>query len=89
MATIRIQNLTKRYGPVLGVDDLSFEVRPGQVTGFLGPNGSGKTTTLRILLGLATSTAGTATIGAAPPSTCGSSPRPPACPGAGSTRSSG
>ena len=66
MSTIRIQNLTKRYGPVLGVDDLSFEVRPGQVTGFLGPNGSGKTTTLRILLGLASPTAGTATIGGLP-----------------------
>jgi ABC-2 type transport system ATP-binding protein len=66
MSTIRIQNLTKRYGSVLGVDDLSFDVRPGQVTGFLGPNGSGKTTTLRILLGLATPTAGTATIGGLP-----------------------
>lgn len=40
MSTIRIQNLTKRYRPVLAVDDLSFDVRPGQVTGFLGPNGS-------------------------------------------------
>ena len=66
MSTIRIQNLTKRYGSVLGVDDLSFEVRPGQVTGFLGPNGSGKTTTLRILLGLASPSAGTATIGGLP-----------------------
>ena len=66
MSTIRIQNLTKRYGPVLGVDDLSFEVRAGRVTGFLGPNGSGKTTTLRILLGLATPTAGAATIGGLP-----------------------
>jgi ABC-2 type transport system ATP-binding protein len=66
MSTIRIQNLTKRYGSVLGVDDLSFDVRPGQVTGFLGPNGSGKTSTLRILLGLATPTAGTATIGGLP-----------------------
>jgi ABC-2 type transport system ATP-binding protein len=45
MSTIRIQDLTKRYGPVLGVDGLSFEVRPGQVTGFLGPNGSGKPVT--------------------------------------------
>jgi ABC-2 type transport system ATP-binding protein len=63
MPTIRIQNLTKRYSPVLAVDDLSFDVRPGQVTGFLGPNGSGKTTTLRILLGLARPTAGTAVIG--------------------------
>jgi ABC-2 type transport system ATP-binding protein len=66
MSTIRIQNLTKRYGQVLGVDDLSFEVRPGQVTGFLGPNGSGKTTTLRILLGLASATSGSATIGGLP-----------------------
>ena len=45
MSTIRIQNLTKRYEFVLGVDDLSFDVRPGQVTGFLGPNGSGKPVT--------------------------------------------
>jgi len=62
MSTISIQNLTKRYGSVLAVDDLSFDVEPGRVTGFLGPNGSGKTTTLRILLGLATPTTGTATI---------------------------
>jgi ABC-2 type transport system ATP-binding protein len=66
MIAIRIHHLTKRYGPVLGVEDLSFEVRPGQVTGFLGPNGSGKTTTLRILLGLAAPTSGTATIGGLP-----------------------
>ncbi len=63
MSTISIQNLTKRYGPVLAVDGLSFDVEPGRVTGFLGPNGSGKTTTLRILLGLASATAGTATVG--------------------------
>jgi ABC-2 type transport system ATP-binding protein len=63
MSTISFRNLTKRYGPVLAVDDLSFDVRPGKVTGFLGPNGSGKTTTLRILLGLAAPTSGTATIG--------------------------
>ena len=62
MSTISFHKLTKRYGPVLAVDDLSFDVEPGRVTGFLGPNGSGKTTTLRILLGLATPTAGTATI---------------------------
>jgi ABC-2 type transport system ATP-binding protein len=54
--------LTKRYGPVTAVDDLSFEVRPGAVTGFLGPNGAGKTTTLRMVLGLARPTAGRATI---------------------------
>ncbi len=63
MSTISFQKLTKRYGPVLAVDDVSFDVPPGRVTGFLGPNGSGKTTTLRILLGLAAPTAGTATIG--------------------------
>jgi ABC-2 type transport system ATP-binding protein len=62
MSTIRFHELTKRYGPVLAVDDLSFDVHPGRVTGFLGPNGSGKTTTLRILLGLAAPTSGTATI---------------------------
>jgi len=63
MSAITISHLTKRYGPVLAVDDLSFDVHPGKVTGFLGPNGSGKTTTLRILLGLATPTSGSATIG--------------------------
>jgi ABC-2 type transport system ATP-binding protein len=63
MSVIRVSHLTKRYGPVLAVDDLSFDVHPGKVTGFLGPNGAGKTTTLRILLGLAAPTAGSATIG--------------------------
>ena len=54
--------LTKRYGAVAAVEDLSFEVRQGAVTGFLGPNGAGKTTTLRMVLGLARPTAGRATI---------------------------
>ena len=54
--------LTKRYGDVTAVEDLSFEVRSGAVTGFLGPNGAGKTTTLRMVLGLARPTAGSATI---------------------------
>jgi ABC-2 type transport system ATP-binding protein len=54
--------LTKRYGDVTAVEDLSFEVRPAAVTGFLGPNGAGKTTTLRMVLGLARPTAGRATI---------------------------
>jgi len=61
-STISFHKLTKRYGPVLAVDDLSFDVPSGRVTGFLGPNGSGKTTALRILLGLAGATSGTATI---------------------------
>jgi ABC-2 type transport system ATP-binding protein len=54
--------LTKRFGDLTAVDDLSFEVEAGSVTGFLGPNGAGKTTTLRMLLGLATPTAGRALV---------------------------
>jgi ABC-2 type transport system ATP-binding protein len=49
---IQANGLTKRYGSTLAVDHLSFEVRPGLVTGFLGPNGSGKSTTMRMILGL-------------------------------------
>jgi ABC-2 type transport system ATP-binding protein len=60
--SIVAENLTKRYGEVTAVDDLSFSVRAGAVTGFLGPNGAGKTTTLRMVLGLARPTAGRATI---------------------------
>ncbi|WP_328462028.1 ABC transporter ATP-binding protein [Actinoplanes sp. NBC_00393] len=59
---IAVEHLTKQYRKLRAVDDLSFEVRPGRVTGFLGPNGAGKTTTLRMLLGLVTPTAGEATI---------------------------
>ena len=59
---LNVDHLTKRYGTVTAVDGLSFEVRPGQVTGFLGPNAAGKTTTLRMLLGLTAPTGGTATI---------------------------
>jgi ABC-2 type transport system ATP-binding protein len=66
MAVITIQELTKRFGDVVAVDDLSFEVDQGTVVGFLGPNGAGKTTTLRTLLGLVTPTAGTAKIDGKP-----------------------
>lgn len=59
---ISVRNLSKTFGAVRAVDDLSFDVRPGRVTGFLGPNGAGKTTTLRMLLGLVEPTSGTATI---------------------------
>ena len=59
---IEFKGLSKHFGPVLAVDNLSFTVEPGRVTGFLGPNGSGKTTTLRMLLGLVHPSAGTATI---------------------------
>ena len=62
---IVVSGLTKRFGEVTAVDQLSFAVEPGRVTGFLGPNGAGKTTTLRALLGLTTPTEGTATIGGA------------------------
>jgi ABC-2 type transport system ATP-binding protein len=56
------RSITKRFGAVLAVDELSFRVPPGTVVGFLGPNGAGKTTTLRMLLGLVRPTAGTATV---------------------------
>ena len=56
------RSLTKRFGRVRAVDDLSFEVRPGRVTGFLGPNGAGKSTTMRMVLGLVRPTAGSATV---------------------------
>lgn len=59
---IAVQNLTKRFGALTAVQNLSFAVEPGSVTGFLGPNGSGKTTTLRMVLGLVEPTAGVATI---------------------------
>ncbi len=66
MVAIEIHGLSKRFGDVAAVDDLSFSARTGAVTGFLGPNGAGKTTTLRMLLGLVTPTAGTATIDGQP-----------------------
>jgi ABC-2 type transport system ATP-binding protein len=63
MSAINVHRLSKRFGDVLAVDDLGFEVEEGTVVGFLGPNGAGKTTTLRMLLGLVAPTAGTATFG--------------------------
>jgi ABC-2 type transport system ATP-binding protein len=59
---IELDGLTKRYGERAAVDDLTVRVEPGRVTGFLGPNGSGKTTTMRCVLGLTRPTAGTATV---------------------------
>jgi ABC-2 type transport system ATP-binding protein len=59
---ISFTSLTKRYHAVTAVDDLSVDVQPGRITAFLGPNGSGKTTSMRALLGLTVPTAGTATI---------------------------
>ncbi|MDP9400416.1 MAG: ATP-binding cassette domain-containing protein [Actinomycetota bacterium] len=60
---VEIAGLTKRFGAVEAVRDLSFSVQPGRVTGFLGPNGAGKSTTLRALLGLVRPTSGSATFG--------------------------
>jgi ABC-2 type transport system ATP-binding protein len=61
-AAIVVEGLTKRYGEVTAVDDLSFSVRRGAVTGFLGPNGAGKTTVLKAIVGVARPTAGRAFI---------------------------
>jgi ABC-2 type transport system ATP-binding protein len=57
-AVVTVSSLSKRYGDVTAVDDLTFSLDPGTVTGFLGPNGAGKTTTLRMMVGLAEPTAG-------------------------------
>ena len=59
---VRAESLTKRFGSVVAVDDLSFEIERGTITGFLGPNGAGKSTTLRMLLGLAAPTSGRALV---------------------------
>src|SRR3954453_23469707 len=59
---IEVSGLTKHFGAVVAVDDLSFTVDEGRVVGFLGPNGAGKTTTLRMLLGLVRPTNGPSTI---------------------------
>jgi ABC-2 type transport system ATP-binding protein len=59
---IEASALTKRYGDRLAVDRLSFQVRPGRVTGFLGPNGSGKSTTMRLILGLDAPSGGSVTV---------------------------
>lgn len=63
MYALEIEHVTKRYGPNVVVDDLSFTVEPGRVTGFLGPNGAGKSTLMKILLDLASADDGRATIG--------------------------
>lgn len=63
---IAVRELTKRYGNVAAVQDLSFEVRAGTVVGFLGRNGAGKSTTLKMLAGLSAPTSGTATIAGVP-----------------------
>jgi len=59
---IEVQHLTKRYGRVTAVDDVSFRVERGEILGFLGPNGAGKTTTMRILTGYMPASEGRATV---------------------------
>jgi ABC-2 type transport system ATP-binding protein len=59
---IEVQHLTKRYGPVTAVDDISFTVERGEILGFLGPNGAGKTTTMRVLTGYMPPTDGKAIV---------------------------
>ncbi len=60
---IEVEHLTKRYGSLTAVDDLSFKVDKGEVVGFLGPNGAGKTTTMRVLTGFLPATEGSARVG--------------------------
>jgi ABC-2 type transport system ATP-binding protein len=62
-SAVELSGLTKSFGDVLAVDDVSAVARPGEVTALLGPNGAGKTTTLRMVLGLVAPSSGTATIG--------------------------
>jgi ABC-2 type transport system ATP-binding protein len=61
-AVVSVRSLSKRYGEVLAVDELTFSLERGTISGFLGPNGAGKTTTLRLLLGLAEPSAGEALV---------------------------
>src|ERR687895_1694245 len=59
---IEVQNLTKRYGPVTAVDNVTFRAEAGEILGFLGPNGAGKTTTMRIITGYMPASEGKATV---------------------------
>jgi ABC-2 type transport system ATP-binding protein len=63
---IQVEHLTKRYGDIVAVDDVSFIVQPGRVTGFLGPNGAGKSTTMRLILGLDRPTSGSVIVNGRP-----------------------
>ena len=64
---IEIQNLVKRYGDFVAVDDLSFEVEQGEIFGLLGPNGAGKTTTIRVIMDILSPDAGSVTVLGQPP----------------------
>jgi ABC-2 type transport system ATP-binding protein len=62
LPVVLVENLTRRFGDFVAVDRVSFEIQPGEVVGYLGPNGSGKTTTIRMLLGLLAPSEGQATV---------------------------
>lgn len=62
MTMIRVEHVTKKYGNFTAVDQISFEVRKGEICGFLGPNGAGKTTTIKMITGLSEQDAGTITV---------------------------
>src|SRR3972149_2441221 len=63
MNSIEVENLTKKFGKFTAVDRISFQLKEGEIFGFLGANGAGKSTTIRMLCGLLQSTAGTARVG--------------------------
>jgi ABC-2 type transport system ATP-binding protein len=75
VAPVVVEGLSKRYGTIRAVDDLSFAVRAGAVTGFLGPNGAGKTTALKMIVGLARPTAGRVLINGSPVASAGADAR--------------
>src|SRR5512140_148240 len=62
LPVVFVDNLTRRFGDFVAVDHVSFEINPGEIVGYLGPNGSGKTTTIRMLLGLLSPDEGSATV---------------------------
>src|SRR6186997_2444073 len=63
MNAITVSHLTRRFGDFVAVDDVTFDIQQGEIFGFLGSNGAGKSTTIRMLCGLLTPTSGTATVG--------------------------
>ena len=63
---IQVENLSKYFGPIMAIDRISFSVGQGEIVGFLGLNGAGKSTTMRVVVGLDAPDAGTATIGGRP-----------------------
>src|ERR671911_2408909 len=73
---LRLDRVRKRYGTLLAVDDLTLEIRPGEIFGLLGPNGAGKSTTVNLAVGLLSPDLGTVTIGDAGSPAGGARPRP-------------